>query len=217
MAGAKDRDDGQTKAMLYEGASISQLTQLFDMDARDVSKKLREVPPSGERRGFPIWNVRDAAEALIPPAVSDSDILGYIQGMNFRDLPPALNKEVWNGLRARLRYELEQGDLWPTDRIQTIVNALVQTVRMGILLLPDKLARVDDLSPRQRSLLEKFADEVLLDLQAQIEKAMDELDPMTPGIMDFTGDGDVTGKVAAGVAAAEAADIQEAGEEDFDL
>jgi len=211
VAGAKDRDDGESGAMLYDGASISQLTKLFDMDARDVSKKLRAILPCGTRRGFPIFNVKEAAKVLVPPEVDEEDILQFIGNMNFKNLPPALNKEVWNGLRARLRFEQEQGTLWPTERIQVGVNKLMQTVRMRMLLIPDDLERAAELNARQRVLIEKYVDSTLEELQQQIIEAMSGLDDLTPGIMDYTDKDDEDGRD-------DGADvIQEAGEEDFEL
>jgi hypothetical protein len=190
MAGARDRDDGTTNAMLFEGASISQLVKAFKMDARDVSRKMRNVQPCGERRGFPIYWLKDAAAALSPPKVSEEDILAYIGSMNFKNLPPALNKEVWNGLRARLRFEQEQGDLWLTERIQEVVATLMQTFRMGVLLMPDKLSRMEKLTPKAHEALRQFCDEMLADMQQRIAEAMESLEPMTPGLMDFTENGD---------------------------
>lgn len=212
MAGARDRDDGATSAMLYDGASISQLTKLFEMDARDVSKKLRAITPCGERRGFPIYRVKDAAKVLVPPDVSEDAVLKFIGGMNFKNLPPALNKEVWNGLRARLRFEQEQGNHWPTPRIQEVVSRFMQTTRMALLLLPDELERAGELSQRQRTLCEKYIDSKLAELQQQITEAMREMPEMTPGIMDFT-DGDHDGLSLDGAED----EVSETGEEDFDL
>ena len=186
MAGARDRDAGETSAMIFEGASISQLVKIFGMDARDVSEKMRSVQPCGERRGFPIWAIRDAAPALIPPEVSEEDILHYIAGMNFKNLPAALNKEVWNGLRARLRFEQEQGDLWRTEVVQTVVGKLMQTTRMGILLLPDRMNREESLTPKQREAAERIADSLLEDLQQMVVEAMSGLTGTMPGIMDYT-------------------------------
>ena len=212
MAGAKDRDDGETNAMLFEGASISQLVKMFDMDARDVSKKMRAVPSSGERRGFPIWRVKDAAAVLVRPEVKDEDILRYIVGMSFKDLPPSLNKEVWNGLRARIRFEAEQGDLWRTEYVQTGVNLLMQTLRMGVLLFPDKVNREEGLTPKQREIIERLSDELLLDLQNLVVQAMQSAPKMTPGIMDFDNGGE-----GASAGKDDATKVSASDEEAFDL
>lgn len=193
-----DRDGGETLAMLYEGASVSQLCKIFHMDARDVSRKMRNVIPTGMRRGFPVWSVKDAAQALVAPKVSEAEVLEYISGMNFRNLPAALNKEVWNGLRARLRFEQEQGDLWKTDRVQLAINTVVQIVRMNVLLMPDRLARSGTITPEQRESLQLQADALLEDLKTQIQKAMKGLDPMTPGFMDYAEVADGEDEVDAG-------------------
>lgn len=212
MAGAKDRDDGATNAMIYEGASISQLSKLFEMDARDVSKKMAEVVPCGERRGFPVWRVKDAARALVPPEVSEATILNYIANMNFRNLPAALNKEIWNGLRARLRFEQEQGVLWHTDRIAETMQRTIQAIRMTLLLVPDRLNRQDDLTPRQRDLVEKMMDELLHDLKQQIVEAMRAMPPLTPGIMDYGDEAD-----GNGIDRKEPDEVSAIESEDFDL
>ena len=188
MSGAKDRDGGDSNAMLYEGASISQLKELFQMDARDVSAKMRNVNPCGSRRGFPIWKVKDAAQALMPPRITEADVLEYLSTLSFKNLPAALNKEVWNGLRARLKFEQEQGKLWEGETVQSIVNELMQTIRIGILLVPDRLEMIDSVTAKQRADVQALMDSVLEDARTQVQKRMGDLATATPGIMDYSDD-----------------------------
>lgn len=211
MAGAKDRDDGHTHAMLYDGASMSQLSKLFGMDMRDISKKMNNVPPCGERRGFPIWKVKDAARVLVKPEISDHDIIDHISGMNFKELPAALNKEVWNGLRARLKFEQEQGVLWPTDRVLKAFNAFMQIVRMNYLLLPDRVDRADPLTPKQREAIVTIADDSLTDLKRELENIAGQMEELTPGFMDFTDEDEIDEQFE------EPDDVQEAVEDFSDL
>jgi uncharacterized coiled-coil protein SlyX len=182
---ARDRDDGETYAILYDGASISQLKVLFSMDARDVARKLMGVPPTGERRGFPIWHVRDAAAKLVKPDFTDVEIMRYIAGMDFKHLPPTLNKEMWNGLRARLRFEVEQGDYWHVERIQRMLNEMMQVDRTSALLLADRVNREETLTTKQRDVIMKLSDEHLAEKRRLYDKAMNELDNLTPGIVDY--------------------------------
>lgn len=162
MADGKDRN---TKVMLYDGASVSQLAVLFGMDNRTVAGKIADCPSSGRRQGHPVYRIRDAAPYLCVP---HGDIEEHIKKMNHRDLPPMLLKEFWTGQQARQKFLESEGDLWRTDAVIDILAETFKTLRMSILLMRDQVERETELSERQRDVSLALTDGLLNDINESL-------------------------------------------------
>lgn len=147
--GAKAMDD-EGRSMLYEGCSKSQLGVIFGIDNRKVDEKIRNVPPSGERMGYPIWRIRDVAPFLVP---AQGDFEEAIKKMSPADLPPALTKEFWSAQHARLKYEEDRGDLWRTADVVERMSTVFKKLRMNILLVTDQVERQTHLTDKQREII----------------------------------------------------------------
>lgn len=164
--------DDQSRAMLFEGASISQLATLFGYDNRTVTKRIYGLKPSGKRQGHPVYAIKDAAPYLVDPI---GDIEAHIKKMNHRDLPPLLLKEFWNGQMARLKFEREQGLHWPTDQVIEHYSKVFQTFRTRILLATDLVEREAEMTERQRNACKRLLDGLMADIRADlIEKFANE-------------------------------------------
>lgn len=153
--------DEDTQAMMFEGLNLTQLAKLFRMDRRDVTPKLRDIPAAGTRGGYPIYFVHEVAPHLVKPIY---DIEAYIMRMNHNDLPKHVSKEFWNGLRARQAYELENGDLWPTDKVLEVMGEVFKQLRMSMLLFGDTIERDTQFTDGQRKKLSAMVDGALNDL-----------------------------------------------------
>lgn len=47
--------------------SVNALATELEIDRRTVAKRLRDVPPAGEKAGHPVWLLADALPALMAP------------------------------------------------------------------------------------------------------------------------------------------------------
>lgn len=159
--------DAETKAILFEGASLSQLSRLFGRDNRTTAAKLQGLAPIGMRAGSPIYSVKDAAPFLVPPAY---DLDEFIRRMTAADLPTMLRKEFWAGMRSKQLYEKEAGELWPTDDVRNMLAELFKTLRMTLLLTRDSVARETELTKRQSEIVVRIIDGCLRDLNANVKK-----------------------------------------------
>lgn len=152
---------------LYGGIPVTQVAELFRSDVKTVRRKIIEgnVAPCGKRSGVDVYHVRDVAPWLVKPAY---DIETYIRRMNHTDLPPLLSKEFWNGLRARQRYELDAGNLWPTDQVLSVFAEVAKDLRMNLLLISDAIERETALTDRQREIVKSRIDEALEKIRADL-------------------------------------------------
>lgn len=157
--------DPQSRVMLYEGLNQSQLAILFRMDNRTIQRKIHHVEPVGYRNQVAIYNIADVAPYLSKPV---EDIETYIKRMHSSDLPKHLSKEFWNGQKARQDYEIRAGDLWSTEKVITHVSSLMKLVRMSVQLTTDNLERADELTDKQRAIVQDLMRKMLEDLQRKV-------------------------------------------------
>lgn len=167
--------DADTEAMIFQGCNVTQLAKLFRMERRDITPKIMDIPPAGERGGYPIYAVHEVAPYLVKPLY---DVETYLRRMNFKDLPKELSKEFWNGQRAKQEFDLRAGNLWPTEKVVEAFGEAVKTLRMSLLLVPDTLSRQAGLSESQRNVVQASIDSTLNDLARLLEErfASDEDD-----------------------------------------
>lgn len=165
-AAAQKKLDEEGKSILYEGASVSQLAKLFGMDNRSVSAKIAGIAPSGERAGFPIYRIADAATKLAP--LDEDEIEHRLRNMNPADLPKMLAKEFWNGLAARRNYEHKAGDLWTTDEVREAATTAFKVLRTDLLLFPEQVADALGLDTRQREVVQRHVDGLMEKLRARL-------------------------------------------------
>lgn len=168
MAKKSDNTDITTRAILYDGANISQLCVLFGLDNRTVVEKLHKCQPTGLRHGVNTWRVRDAAPYLTKPLY---DIEAYIKKMHHNDLPKHVSKEYWAGLRSRQEYELKEGNLWPTDKVVSVVGEFMKLVKMSVRLQADAVDRQDELTDGQRRIVKQLGDAMLEELHRTVVEA----------------------------------------------
>jgi hypothetical protein len=155
------------KAHIFRGAAISHLAAMFEMNPKTVRAKIETagVKPTGTRGGYDTYKVKDVAPFLVKFA---GDIEQYLRKMHPSDLPPLLQKEFWNGLRARQQYELAQGDLWRTADVIEHFGETFKVLRMNLLLLSDAVERETALSERQREIVKSRIDGALEQIRVSL-------------------------------------------------
>lgn len=171
----KDRPDtkrftAQDEALLFQGASISQLSRMFKMDNRTVKAKLFGLKPNGTRAGSPIFDVGEAARYLVKPIWSIEE---YISRMTHMDLPMMLRKEFWAGMRSRQIYEKEAGDLWPTDKVQEHMAEVLKVIALSLRLTADTVERETGLTEAQRQIVLSMMDDALNGARHKLREAFE--------------------------------------------
>ena len=172
-APATKRMDAETKSMLYEGASISQLNIMFGMDNRTVAAKISGLEPCGKRAGAPIYSVREAAAVLVEPNLDLNQIevlSSYVRKLNPTNMPKMLTKEFWSAMRTKQLYEEDAGDLWRTDKVVEVFSDLVKSVRLPLILAKDAIANVKELTDRDQQIIDQIIDGILEELHDAVVK-----------------------------------------------
>lgn len=157
--------DEATKAMLFDGASVSQLAALFGSDNRTIAKKIQGLRPCGRRKGHPIYAVKEAAAYLVTPNI---DIEAAIRKMRPEDLPAALQREFWTAQSARQKFEEDRGDLWRTDDVIERFAEVFKTMRTTLLMIPDTVERDSMMTDKQKAVVQAIVDTALRDLHKNL-------------------------------------------------
>jgi len=177
--------DAESRALLYQGASVNQLSLIFRMKTPDVARRLGDLKAIGTgRQNNPLYDIADAAARLIKVPVTPEMIDVYMRRVNPKDLPPITNKILWEGLAARRRYEEQVGDLWSTTDVIKVASDAFQSLRMSFLLIPDILRDETGLTETQFKRVQDIVDTALEDARMKLidefQKKDDETQMLSP-------------------------------------
>jgi hypothetical protein len=162
------------------GVTVSWLAQVFDMDVKTVTRRLKRCPikiekTRGTKMRTRLYDLKVAAPYLVDPAFSTRD---YMRALKAGDLPPALSNAVWQGLLARQRWEENAGDLWRTEAVREVLGDTFQTIKFQIQLFPDTVERHAELSDRQREIIRELCDALQQEIyDSLVRRAADRKTP----------------------------------------
>lgn len=175
-------DDDESKDILYQGASLSQLSLLFKRDNRTTAKKIHgKIKPVGTRLGSPIYAVAEAAPYLCPPNYTIDE---YVAVMTVSDLPTELSKEFWAGMRSRQLFEKEQGLLVPLSVVKDVIGASNKSVRERVLLVKESVERQVELTERAKAIMVDTLDTLLEDMRDAIIREFPEPKELNPSVVE---------------------------------
>jgi len=145
----------------FHGMTVPRLAQLFRLDRRTVTEKLRPLRPTGDRRGAPTYHVVDAAPYLVEPII---DIEKYLQNIGPGDLPAPLQAQYWNAQNGKLKYKEQAGDLWRTQQVIEVLTAVFRSLSQSLRLLADRIEAQTGLTHEQRAIIEKEVSDKALNM-----------------------------------------------------
>lgn len=116
------------------------LADVLGIDPMTVTRRLRRVEPdaysgSGDTKR-PLYEFRRVLPFLIK---SEMDTVTLLETMNPADLPPQVNKTVWEAKRIRLKYELEAGQAWSSEDVLETFGKVFMTIKERSKLWSDQI------------------------------------------------------------------------------
>lgn len=146
---------------LMKGLPASTISRLFRMEVDTCRRKIRDLKPVGERNGYPLYSLPEAAEFLVTPRI---DLEAYLKKLRPQDMPQGIQKSFWDGQNGRLKFMADAGHLWRTDKVQRVVADMFKVVRQRVMLFADTVDRQTGLTDEQRAIVQAMADGLLNDL-----------------------------------------------------
>lgn len=161
-----------TSEILATGqATMSQIAQMFETDPKTLPQRMKGIIPKDRRNGYKVYSISEAASRIVKPGY---EIEPYVRQMSPQELHPLLLKEFWNGQRARLTYEKELGNYWPTGDVVEFIGVIAQGIRQTLLLITDDIDREEELTNGQREAFRRITDEAIRAMSEEITKRLQE-------------------------------------------
>lgn len=165
----KDFDPGDWAEVRHQGVGVDWLAGAFRMDRRKVRAKLGGLKPMGEHKtptGMrPVYDLREAAAYLVP---NIEGLSHAIRNMKTSDLPPDLQKDVWDARLKELQWREKAGELWPTENVVEVFSDTFMNMKGQLRMWVDQLADTTFLSEDQRRRLIEMVDALQADLYARL-------------------------------------------------
>lgn len=161
--------DAESRALLYQGASVNQLAAIFRIKSDEVMRRLGDLEPVGiGRQGNPIYDLAGAAARIVRPQITPEAIDAYMRTANHSHLPPMVSKHYWEGLRTRERYREEVDELWFTEDVARLLSTVFQYIRTTLILLPDAMRDRGDMSEAQFRFVQRLVDDAVEDARGRL-------------------------------------------------
>ena len=157
--------------MIHDGVSVSFLADAFGIRMETVRRKLARCPKKKvQGRGF-LYEFRTACAFLVAPKV---DFDQYVRDLKTEDLPPELQKDVWEARLKRLKWEESAKELWRTDDVLEVLADLFVVLKSSVQLWPDHVERQHGLSESQRETLVALGDKLQDEIHTRLVEMVDK-------------------------------------------
>lgn len=185
--------DHESRAMLYAGASVNQLAEIFrPLRNFEIQRRLGDLEPVGVgARGNPLYSIAQAAARIIRPQITPEAVDAYMRHANHSHLPPMVSKHYWEGLRIRERYREEVNELWRTEDVIRMLSEVFQAIRATLILLPDTIRGRGDMSEAQFRFVQRIVDDAVDDVRVRLVARL--VKPSRADSEDRAGTGDEAG------------------------
>jgi hypothetical protein len=161
--------DGESRALIYQGASVNQLAAIFRLKTDDIMRRLGDLEAVGTgRQGNPIYDVAQAAARIVRPQMTPEAIDRYMRTVNHSNLPPMVSKHYWEGLRTRERYREEVDELWFSEDVVRMLSEVFQAIRATLVLLPDTMRGRGDMTEAQFRFVQRIVDDAVDDARVRL-------------------------------------------------
>ena len=155
----------EVQRIISEGVTITWLAQVFGLNPNTVRSRLAECPKRGRIGKGWAYAVAEAAPYLVKPRIDMSTLL---RGLKKSDLPPSLNKDVWDARLKEQRFRLDAKELWRTEDVIELLTGVFMGIKLTVQLWPDTIERQIGLTTEQRNLMIEMCDRFLGELHGDI-------------------------------------------------
>jgi len=105
------------------------LAQVLNLNPETVRRRLRRVKPIGYGRGTQKRPVYEFCKVLPYLIKSEMDAATLLETINANDLPPQINKTIWEAKRIQLKYEIEAGQAWADSDVLEVFGTVCMAIK----------------------------------------------------------------------------------------
>lgn len=148
---------------LVAGASISQLGQMFDLDRRTVTERLKNMAPAGRRAGHPIYKISEVAPLMVSGYMGADEV-----DEKQRRLKAGDEKDYWDAKLKEQKYLENRSDLWRTEKVIDVFASVFKQFRETVVVFVDNLEHESGLPPEAIDKTKQFADGLLIEMRDRL-------------------------------------------------
>jgi len=173
--------------MLKRPVSQNFLAEVFQMDPATVRKRLVRCPKLGTTGGGRhVYDFSTACSFLVPPKMTPEE---FIRTLNAAQLPPEINKALWQAQRERLKYLREAGEAWATEDVLNILGQVNMTFKDRINVWIEDIREMKGISDQHVLRIEEMANALKSELyealvaspsKGETVSLRDREDPLAP-------------------------------------
>lgn len=153
-------------SIIYHGATVTDLAQMFDLDNKTVQKRLQgRVQPMKSVDKYTRYRIKDAAPWLCDAKIDYEEL---IKTLTPSKMPPMLQDGFWKGQLSRQKYMAQRGELWSTQRVFEVFSEMCKVIRMALLMVPDTVEQRSALTDEQRAIVQEVVDSTLNSLNTAV-------------------------------------------------
>lgn len=143
------------------------LADVWGMDPATVKKRLlgKPVVVGMGSGGRPLFNFQRASQYLIKPMMSAED---FIRTLNKADLPPEVNKALWDAQRSRVKYKIEAQEAWETEDVLEVLGEVSMTIKDSLVAVVEEMRNRAKLTDEQTELLSAAIDEIRTQIREKL-------------------------------------------------
>lgn len=146
--------------------SLNRISQLAGCTRDTVQRRLHDagVQSPEMRDGFPVYDIWEAAKAILLPNAANLDY------SDPEKLPAKERKDWYEGTKAKIAVEKEQGELLNYADVKQTVAEIIKPALQLLDSIPDNLERDYNLSPKIIADIEKRFDALRHQWADELEK-----------------------------------------------
>lgn len=146
---------------LMAGISATSLGRMFGMHRHTVQRKLAGVKPLGKVNGAYVYAIPDAAPYLCKPVF---DVEEYMKKLKPTDLPASLQKDYWQAMLNKQKWEENAGHLFRADMIAEKLGDVFKTIKNTSRLWVENIDHDTPLTDEQRKYLNNAVNSLIAEL-----------------------------------------------------
>lgn len=152
---------------ILKGASIRQLSLLFDLSRDTVQTRIRnsDIEPSGTRLSQPIYRVSEVAQLLVQPYLPRDQAL---RSPSIQQRNAATEKDYWDAQLKRQKFMENAGDLWRTEKVIQTLSEVFKQIRESVIVFLDAMEHESGLPHDQIEKSKQFGDTLLQNMRDRL-------------------------------------------------
>ena len=161
----KPLDPVLAKNSIEHGFTAAWIADAFGLSVSVVRRRLSDCPIKSRLGKAQLYDLAEAGPRVLRRPADEKDDLP--------ELPPSLQKDLWQARLSEQKFRREAGELWTTETVLEGLTQMFRLVRNRVQIWPETVERQVGLSAKHRKLLVDLGDALLNDFYNEVQAVAD--------------------------------------------